>query len=227
MLFRSPKIPQFCFRKVAVQITLAFFVLSLGVQAKDDADGWTQVSNSGGLQIYNRTRKDSPVKEFKAIGEIASSPATVVKVLEDTEEYPHFMPYVTETRVMSHTADQTVGYQRISPPIIGDRDYTVKVRTETTRCSEGVAYCRRWQIANELGPPERPGVSRIKANEGYWLLEPIQGGKATRATYSIYCDSGTSLPSTLLNIANRSTFPKLFDAVREQAKLQKYAAPAK
>src|SRR5205823_6380736 len=107
--------------------------------------------------------------------------------------------------------------------VVSDRDYTVRVKYENKPFpAGGTAYCNRWEAANDLGPAEKKGVARVKITEGYWLLEPAPGGK-TRATYSIYSDSGGSIPAMLLNAANKTAIPKLFDAVRKQAKLEKYS----
>jgi hypothetical protein len=132
------------------------------------------------------------------------------------------MPYVIETRTIQHTGDGHIGYQRISPPFVGDRDYTVRVKCESCPCpSGGTIYCNRWEAANDLGPAEIKGVTRVKITQGSWLLEPLPGGK-TRATYTIYSDSGGGIPTFLLNSANKTAIPKLFEAVRKQSKLGKY-----
>ena len=57
-------------------------------------------------------------------------------------------------------------------------------------------------------------------NEGSWLIEPA-GGR-TRATYSVYCDTGGKVPPMIVNMANKTAIPKLFEAIRNQAKLEKY-----
>ncbi len=86
--------------------------------------------------------------------------ATVRRVLDDAEGYPAFMPYVKECRVLSRHGDASVCYQRIAPPVIGERDYTLKVRCEVQRQPDGAAaYLRRWDLANDLGPPPVPGVA--------------------------------------------------------------------
>ena len=188
-------------------------------------DGWTLVSQTEVITVYQRTRKDSNIHEVKAVGLINAAPLTVKRVLDDTAEYPHFMPYVTEARVISHSGDIVIGYQRVSPPLISDRDYTMRTRSETQRNAKGEAcYYRRWGPANDLGPAEKSGVVRVKVNEGYWLLEPAADGRQTKATYSLYCDSGGSLPAALVNTANRTAVPRIFDGVRKQAKLAKYSA---
>ncbi len=125
---------------------------------------------------------------------IDAEPIVVKRVIDDTAEYPKFMPYVAETKTLSNDGTTRIGYQRLSPPIVGDRDYTVRVHCESKPCpTGGMIYCNRWEAANDLGPAEKKGVTRVKITEGSWLLEPAPGGK-TRATYTIYSDSGRRHP---------------------------------
>lgn len=202
-------------------ILLATAIASRGADASEE--GWSPASGSAGLTIYNRPRKDSSMKEFKAIGVIEAEPIVVRRVLEDTAEFPRFMPYVTEAKVISKQGDTRIGYQRISVPIVGDRDYTMRVQWEANRLADGAfSYRNFWKSANELGPAEISGVTRVKVNEGQWLLEPA-GPRQTRATYCIFCDAGGSIPAMVLNSANKTAIPKLFDAIRKQAKLEKYS----
>lgn len=205
-----------------------YAVLLLGVSLctgrAEVVDGWTIVSRGDHLTTYSRPRNGSSLLENKGVGVIDAEPIVVKRVIDDTAEYPNFMPYVVETKTIARTSDGRVGYQRISPPIVGDRDYTVRIKCETRPApGGGTCYCNRWEAANDLGPAERKGVTRVKITEGYWLLEPAPGGK-TLATYSIYSDSGGGIPAFLLNSANKTAIPKLFDAIRKQAKLEKYLA---
>jgi hypothetical protein len=78
-----------------------------------------------------------------------------------------------------------------------------------------------WAPANELGPPERKGVVRVKLCEGEWLLEP-DGATKTRATYFIYTDTGGFIPSFIANHISLTGITKLFAAVRNQVKDPKY-----
>jgi hypothetical protein len=79
-----------------------------------------------------------------------------------------------------------------------------------------------WSPANELGPPEKKGVVRVKICEGKWLLEP-DGNTRTRATYFIYTDTGGFIPSFIANRVSLTGITKLFAAVRKQVKDPKYA----
>ena len=199
-------------------------MLSLCGASGADEEGWKEVSKSGDITIFNRSRKGSDILEVKAVGVFDVAPIVVKRVLDDSDEHPKFMPYVAESRVISRKGDTVIGYQRLSLPIISDRDYTMRIHFETRRCADGgTAYCNRWETANELGPPERAGVARVKINEGYWLMEPVPGRAQTRATYCVYCDSGGKIPSSFANTANRTAIPKLFESIRKQVKLEKYA----
>lgn len=191
----------------------------------EDVAKWNPVSQAPDLTVYERMRKDSVILEFKAVGVIAMPPEVVRRVLDDVDEYPRFMPYVTESRVLTSDSNSRVSYQRVSPPLVGDRDYTVRVQRETRRMPGGAeCYCNRWQAANDLGPTAKAGVTRVKVTEGSWLLEPTSDGQQTRATYCIYSDSGGSLPTYIVNAASKTAIPKLFEAVRKQAQLKKYSA---
>jgi hypothetical protein len=99
------------------------------------------------------------------------------------------------------------------------------VHCETRPGSEGApGYFIRWEAANDRGPAEKSGVVRVKVTEGSWLLEPIAGGRETRATYCVYTDSGGSLPTSLLNAAGKTAVPKVFESIRKQVQLAKYSA---
>jgi hypothetical protein len=200
-------------------------LLPLAARAAEVVDGWTVINRGDNLTTYTRPRKGSSILECKGVGLIDADPIVVKRVIDDTAEYPKFMPYVVETKTLSNTGDMRIGYQRLAPPIVGERDYTVRVRCEAKPCpTGGMIYCNRWEAANDLGPAEKKGVTRVKITEGSWLLEPAPDGK-TRATYTIYSDSGGGIPTMILNSANKTAIPKLFEAIRQQSKLEKYQRP--
>lgn len=201
---------------------LKVMVLALGGIVVAGEDDWSVASRSPEVTVYERTRKGSALREFKAVGVMAVPPEVIKRVIDDVDQYPQFMPYVTEARVLSRDGANLVSYQRLSPPLVSDRDYTVRVNCETRPGADGTCFCNSWKAANELGPVEKKGVSRVKVTEGSWLLEPEDAGRKTRATYHIYSDSGGSLPASITNAASRTAIPKLFESIRKQAQLPKY-----
>ena len=132
------------------------------------------------------------------------------------------MPYTTECRLIKRDGDSIVGYQRLSPKVCADRDYTLRVWKKSWPTTDGLVFTSHWSPANELGPPEKKGVVRVKLCEGKWLLEP-DGATKTRATYFIYTDTGGFIPSFIANRVSLTGITKLFAAVRKQVKDPKYA----
>src|SRR5438094_8079787 len=186
-------------------------------------NSWKLVKQSSGVAISSRPHPGSRLKEFKAVGEIEATTETVHKVIDDVEAYPSFMPYTAECRVIERDSDSILTYQRLSPKIVSDRDYTLRIEKKSWPTQNGSAYLNRWKPANEHGPAEKPGVFRVKLCDGSWLLEPTSEGK-TRATYFVFTDSGINVPPFLANTISETGISKLFAAVRKQAKDPKYQA---
>ncbi len=199
-------------------LPLCALVLTVTVARADD---WKEASRGKDLTVSTRERAGSPIAEVRAVGRIEASPATVKAVLDDRDHYPSFMPYVAEVRVLSTNpaARTLVSYMRLNPPIVGERDYTIAVREESR---PGGGFFSSWHLANDKGPVEKPGVVRVKVNEGSWLLEPDAGGAATRATYTLFTDAGGNVPGFVVNQANKRSLGDLFAAVRKTAADPKY-----
>ncbi len=184
-------------------------------------EDWKLVKQTSGVTIYSRPHAGSNLKEFKAIGEIDATTETVHKVIDDVEAYTSFMPYTAECRVIERNRDSILTYQRVSPKIVSDRDYTLRIEKKSWPVENGLAYLNHWEPANEHGPAAKPGVFRVTVCEGSWLLEPTAEGK-TRATYSVFTDSGIVGPAFIANTISTTGISKLLAAVRKQAKDPKY-----
>lgn len=189
------------------------------------SEGWKLASESGGVTLYSRLRPGSSLKAYKAVGEVDAPIRVVHAVIDDFENYPSFMPYTVECRLIKRESGEILFYQRLSPKIVSDRDYTLRILEKSWRGQGGIVYHHRFEAANELGPPEKKGLTRVKLCEGGWLLEP-NGENKTRATYSIDTDSGGKIPAFIANAASEVGIRKLFAAVRKQVKNPKYSAAA-
>ena len=189
----------------------------------DPKEGWKLAADAKDMTIYSRPHAESNLKEFKAVGSIDAPSSAVHAVIDDFENYPKFMPYTLECRLIKREGDSVIGYQRLSPKIIEDRDYTLRVSKKSWLGPKGLTYLSQWETANELGPAEQKGVVRLKVCDGTWLLEP-DGPAKTRATYSIYSDTGGFIPAFIANHASLTAIKKLYAAIRKQVKDPKYAA---
>lgn len=184
---------------------------------------WKLVSTSDNVVLHRRSRSGAGHYETRAVGEIPASTKIVLAVIDDAESYPKFMPYTAECRVLREDGDSVLTYQRISAPLVSDRDYTLRVRTTSKKVEHGTSYLSRWETANALGPPEKQGVLRVKLCEGAWLLEP-SGPDSTRATYTVYTDSGGAIPAFIKNTGSQIGIRKIFAALRKQVRDPKYTA---
>jgi hypothetical protein len=204
-------------------VTVSIFSVALVISAADQtqSEGWKLVKQANGVAIYNRPHPGSRLKEFKAVGEIDASSHAVHRVIDDVEGYTSFMPYTAECRVIKRKDDFLLTYQRISPKIVSDRDYTLRIKQKSWPVENGLAFLNRWEPANEDGPAEKPRVFRVTKCEGSWLLEPTSDDK-TRATYLVFTDSGINAPAFLANTVSATGISKLFAAVRKQVKEPKY-----
>jgi hypothetical protein len=165
----------------------------------------------------------SSLKEFKAVGEIAAPSRAVCDVIEDVDAYPSFMPYMAECRLLKRESDSLLSYQRISPKICCDRDFTLRTYRNSWPGVAGLVYSNRWESANALGPAKKPGVVRVELCQGAWLLEP-NGADRTRATYSVYTDTGGVIPAFTANHFSQGGIVEIFAAVRKPVKQPKYNA---
>ena len=208
-------------REATIIAFLAGTALSIFAADPGQNADWKVVKQNSGVTIYSRPHPGSHLKEFKAVGEIDAATKTVHNVIDDVEAYTSFMPYTTECRVIARKDDSILTYQRVSPKIVSDRDYTLRIQKKSWPVENGLAYLNRWEPANEDGPAEKPGVFRVKVCNGSWLLEPAGEGK-TRATYSVFTDSGIVGPAFIANTISTTGISKLFAAVRKQAKNPKY-----
>ena len=63
---------------------------------------------------------------------------------------------------------------------------------------------------------------RVKVATGSWQFDSVQGGKATKITYTVRSDPGGSIPSWIANRANRQTVPDVMRALLKQSKKSRY-----
>lgn len=211
-----------CSRAVVVVVACAFSVHA------EPPLAWEEVARADivgrPLVVYSRVIAGSDVREVRGLGSF-DAPSWIVKnVIDDVVHYKDFMPYTKVSDVLSRHDGYMVSYQRISTPIVDDRDYTIKIFDESREDISGkVIWKNRWSEANKLGPALVDGAVRVGINEGYWLLEELDGGQRTKATYYVYTNPGGGLPAFIVNAANAQALPDLYKAVAKASGDPKYA----
>ena len=173
---------------------------------------WEEVGKGEHCVVYNRAKPGSDVKEVLAVGTFDATLEKVHAILDDLAAYHEFMPYAKETRILKREGDVVWTYERVNAPLVSERDYTIKVTHEIT--GEKVKHIFR--IDNAAGPKPIDGVVRVELIDGYWLLE--RDGKRTKGTYYILSSPGGSLPTFVVNGANNTAVPGLYEAIKKRLK---------
>jgi hypothetical protein len=130
------------------------------------------------------------------------------------------MPYTEVSKILAREDDDKVlyVYNVIRAPLVDRRDYAIKVIDESD-WKDGQGYLKvSWTAANDRAPQVAEGTVRVEINDGYWKLEPRDGGSKTFATYYLYTNPGGSLPKWVVNRANGSAVPDVFQCVRRESK---------
>jgi uncharacterized membrane protein len=189
--------------------------------AADQEPSWSLANEDNGIKIYRRQKEGETVAQMKAMGLMDASPQEVWKAIRDYPNYPKTMPYTEDSKVLaSENGDKTIWfYSVVNAPLVDRRDYVIKILDESD-WKDGAGFLKvSWTSSTSTDKdkivPEREGYVRLKINDGYWLLEPREGGKKTFATYYVYTDPGGSIPKFIANKANSTAVPNVFAAIRK------------
>ena len=189
--------------------------------------GWYEAAKDDGITVYARDRDDSGVADMKAIGVIDGPPPEVWKAIRDYANYKTNMPYTEESRVVATEGGDKVihFYSVVNAPLVDRRDYCLRIVDESD-WRGGKGYLKTTWTASDKGPPEKEDPIRVKISDGYWLLEPRDDGAKTFATYYVHTDPGGSIPKFIVNKANGTAVPKVFQAIRKVVSAARDSAQA-
>lgn len=98
-------------------------------------------------------------------------------------------PPVTRRDFLARRADEIVFHDRVSTPVVSDREYTMRIR----RVGDGRTLRLVFGTAPELGPPPTPGFVTLPIVRGEWAFAPDGDGSAV--TYTVYSEPGGSIPA--------------------------------
>lgn len=185
-------------------------------------EGWEVVGRRDGVVVYQRPHPGSEVPELLAVGTLDVPPWVAKNAVDDVESKDSVMPYLSEARVLKRDERGLLIYNRISPPVVSDRDYTIRFFDQSYTTNGVTIWIARWRAANDEGPAKRSGVVRVHETEGYWRFEPIDGGARTRASYYVYSNAGGAVPVGLSAWGSTTMLPDVVNALAERAKKPKY-----
>jgi hypothetical protein len=197
------------------------------------AASWVLASSFPQGRLYRLEQEGSDVVALRAEGRLRAPPWAVREVLLDGWRSERISPYLVEHRVLQADgcrdgAREIAGcrtvwaYERYDPPVVGARDYVFRMEVAFDRLEEGGGFELRWEIDESRGAPP-DGATHMRRNTGAWTVRA--DGPDTRFSYRIAADPGGSLPSWVVNMANRSQVPAVIAAVEDEARKLAEARP--
>ena len=172
--------------------------------------GFSPVGNAKGVQVFRHAGKDI---ELGAEADIAAPPAVVRRVLLDYAHHPNWVHGLVESRILSSSSAALDVYQRLTLPVLADRDYTLHVTWGT----DGDRLWLRFGAIRLGGPAAIQGVIRVRVNDGSWQLSPINGGKGTHAVYRFRLDLAGDFPAWMGKSRAAKDVPELIENIRGQS----------
>jgi hypothetical protein len=152
-------------------------------------EGFHVVSAQNGIDVYEKAHHGAI--ELGAEAQVAATPQAVESLLLDYDHHPAWVKNLVESRVVARGTDWLDVYQRLSLPVVEDRDFTLHV----TWGREGSSSFIRFDAANERGPGPVKGVVRVALHRGSWRLRASDGGRSTYAVYEFCFDPAGSVPA--------------------------------
>jgi len=125
-------------------------------------------------------------------------PEKMLAVIKDFDSYPIFIPEMKSTTVLESNEDSWDVCFSIH--MIRSIEYSLRLTQKSDTRIE-------WTLIS--------GV--FKSNDGFWLLEPINGGAGTKATYSIDISVGMFLPKTVVKNLVGKSLPVMLGQFKKRA----------
>ncbi len=201
------------------------------------SQGWVHKTSKDGIQIYNREKPGSGIKELMAITEVDAPSWRLFAVVGDYDKFKDFMPYTVVSKILkTERIDEktrvTYWITALDLPLVSNRYYTLKLVDRMDADGRACVCESRWTLSREKGldpswddpsvrhlfPPNFAEPVKTPVNDGYWLFEPINNGARTRVSYYVYTDPGGMVPEWIANKANLIAVPRLMNALRERVK---------
>jgi hypothetical protein len=196
-----------------MRVTLLVAALLLPIAALAEQP-WIDAGESDGTHVWYRDLTDKNARELRAETVMDVKPERVWEVISDIAHYPEFMPYLKEIRKLEECEGGYYLYEKVSPPVISTRDYTLKISIQADPAA-GV-WSRRWALVNDKGPALEKGVVRVTVNDGSFELRREGAGK-TKFLYRLLTNPGGSVPLWIAKRASTSSLPDLIDGIRRRA----------
>lgn len=194
-------------KKLAISACLAltaqsFIAVSFAPQTVPAASAR---SESDAAQVTEEQIGGKPFSVTKQV--VNARVEQVWQVLTDYSSTTRLFPMMKKCHVLEDHGPSKVVRYRVAPSgPAGQYEYTLQVKETAPRALE-------WHRLS----------GDFKAVDGYWKLEPVDGGRNTLVTYSSHVNAGMFIPQMLIKRQARMDMPQVLALLKHHAELSTIA----
>jgi hypothetical protein len=180
-------------------------------------DGWEEIGNEDGIQLWRREVEGSPVVAFRGETVIEASMAKLGRILSDAPRRGEWIADAKESKDLRSTSPvDRIEYNRTGTPWpLQDRDFVYRTTVEIDREARKMLVFIR-SVEDELMPP-REGIVRGALLHSSYVLQAEGDGARTRVRVEMHADPKGDIPTWMVNLFQKK-WPKVtLEGMRRQA----------
>jgi hypothetical protein len=178
---------------------------------------WEPHSNENGIESFTGEVPGSDFVAFKGAGAVDAPIAKVANVLIDTTRHGEWVPSFGGMRIVRDVSEnEKIIYRHVLTPfIIDDRDFVVKVRVHKEEASGHLLF--DFTSVEDPDAPERDGKVRAVLHSSGYRMWPIDGGRRTMVIFTIHVDPKGDVPAWIVNLFQTGYARTNLENIRRQA----------
>jgi uncharacterized protein YndB with AHSA1/START domain len=168
------------------------------------------------IRIYQSSTLDAAAPAVRAELLFDAPPQLVHQIITDYDRFAQFVPAVALSRTVGCARNVCWVHQRLDLPApLAPREYLLEV-TDRLHPGQGIYARIGWTSLPSTAAGLVATDVVVPRFSGYWVLRPVQGGRATAATYGVSFDPGGELPGWLIKPAFDRYAQSVIDALRKR-----------
>lgn len=173
---------------------------------------WTLTKSKDGINAFVGKPVNSAITPTRAEMSVALGPEKVVHVIADLNNYSKWIPYCNKSYTIQRVSDTvSYGYQRISAPMVTDRDVAVRL------CIHKISDKNYEVVITAVPNFVKPESNAIRIQHLFAYYHIYAGAdNLTHIEQVNEVDIGGSIPSFLLNWSNRNQPAETFANLRKE-----------